>query len=79
MSLPRLAVYPADLQRITGQSERTCQRTLSKIRDMFGLDKHQHVTVYQASEYLGIPVAEISHFMYRSETKHPAKGLPGQQ
>ena len=66
MSLPRLAVYPADLQRITGQSERTCQRTLSKIRDMFGLDKHQHVTVYQASEYLGIPVAEISHFMYRS-------------
>ncbi|GGH00954.1 hypothetical protein GCM10007415_41150 [Parapedobacter pyrenivorans] len=64
--LPRLAVYPADLQRITGQSERTCQRLLNKIRDVFGLDKHQHVTVYQASDYLGIPVAEISHFMRRS-------------
>ena len=66
MSLPRLAVYPADLQRITGQSERTCQRLINKIRDMFGLDKHQHVTVYQASDYLGIPVAELSRFMHQS-------------
>jgi len=63
ISLPRLAVYPADLQRITGQSERTCQRLLNKIRDMFGLDKHQHVTFYQASDDLGIPVAELSRFM----------------
>ena len=61
--LPRLAVFTSDLQRITGQSERTCQRTLQRIRDTFGLDKHQHVTVYQASEYLGIPVADISQFM----------------
>jgi len=66
ISLPRLAVYPADLQRITGQSERTCQRLINKIRDMFGLRKHQHVTVYQASDYLGIPVAELSVFMRRS-------------
>ncbi|WP_211657569.1 hypothetical protein [Parapedobacter composti] len=66
VSISRLAVYPADLQRITGQSERTCQRLLNKIRDMFGLDRHQHVTVYQASEYLGIPVVEIIRFMGRS-------------
>lgn len=66
ISLPRLAVYPADLQRITGQSERTCQRLINKIRDMFGLGKHQHVTVYQASDYLGIPVAELSVFMRQS-------------
>ena len=65
-SLPRLAVYPTDLQRITGLSERTCQRLINKIRDMFGLRKHQHVTVYQASDYLGIPVAELSVFMRRS-------------
>jgi len=66
ISLPRLAVYPSDLQRITGQSERTCQRLINKIRDMFGLDRHQHVTVYQASDYLGIPVAELSRFMRQS-------------
>jgi len=66
ISLPRLAVYTSDLRRITGLSERTCQRLLNKIRDMFGLGKHQHVTVYQASDYLGIPVAELSVFMHRS-------------
>ncbi|NGF55824.1 hypothetical protein G5B00_04795 [Parapedobacter sp. SGR-10] len=63
MSLKRLAVYPSDLQRITGQSVRTCQRLLNKIRDMFGLDKGQHVTIYQASEYLGIPVVDMSRFI----------------
>ncbi len=63
VDLPRLAVFTSDLQRITGQSERTCQRILQRIRDMFGLDRHQHVTVYQASEYLGIPVMDIGRFM----------------
>jgi len=63
ISLKRLAVYPSNLQRITGQSVRTCQRLLNKIRDMFGLDKGQHVTIYQASEYLGIPVVDMSRFI----------------
>lgn len=63
MSLERLAVYPSDLQRITGQSVRTCQRILNKIRDMFGLQKRQYVTVYQASEYFGIPVSDITRYV----------------
>lgn len=63
ISLQRLTVYPSDLQRITGQSVRTCQRLLNKIRDMFGLDKDRPVTVYQASEYLGIPVLDMSRFI----------------
>lgn len=62
-TLSRLAVYPTDLQRITGQSTRNCQRVLSKMRDTFGLEKHQHVTVYQAAEYTGIPVAELIKHM----------------
>ena len=63
VGMSRIAVYPADLQRITGRSERTCQRILNKIRDMFGLQKRQHVTVCQASEYLGIPISEIYPFI----------------
>ncbi len=63
ISLQRLAVYPSDLQRMTGQSVRTCQRLLNKIRDMFGLGKRQLVTVYHASEYLGIPVRDMSRFI----------------
>lgn len=63
MSLKRLAVYSSDLQRITGQSMRTSQRLLNRMRDTFGLDRRQHVTIYQASEYLGIPVKDISSFI----------------
>ena len=63
VSLPRLAVYTADLQRITGQSERTCQRLLVQIRDTFGLEKRQRVTVYQVSDYLGISLTDVVRFM----------------
>lgn len=63
ISLERLAVYPSDLQRITGQSERTCQRLLNKIRDMFGLQKRQYVTVHQAAEYLGLSVVHVSKYV----------------
>lgn len=61
--LQRLTVYPSDLQKITGRSERTCQRLINKIRDMFGLGRQQLVTVHQASEYLGIPMTEMYSFI----------------
>ncbi|MBL1409154.1 hypothetical protein [Sphingobacterium faecale] len=61
--LNRMTVYPSDLQKITGRSERTCQRIINKIKDMFGLGKQQLVTVHQASEYLGIPVSDMYSFM----------------
>ncbi|WP_164122674.1 hypothetical protein [Sphingobacterium sp. xlx-130] len=54
--LQRLTVYPSDHQKITGRSERTCQRLINKIRDMFGLGRQQLVTIHLASEYLGIPM-----------------------
>lgn len=59
----RLTIYTSDLQRITGRSERTCQRIINEIKDMFGLNKRQLVTVRHASEYLGIPVSEIHPFI----------------
>ena len=61
--LQRLTVYPSDLQKITGRSERTCQRLMNKIRDMFGLGRQQLVTVHQASEYLGIPMNDMYSFI----------------
>lgn len=59
----RLVIYTSDLQRITGRSERTCQRIINEIKDMFGLNKRQLVTVHHASEYLGIPLSDIHHFI----------------
>lgn len=58
-----LAVYPSDLEKITEQSIRTCQLLFNKIRDLFGLEHRQVVTVHQGSEYLGIPVQDMSRFI----------------
>ena len=63
MKPSRLAVYVSDLQQLTGQSDRSCRRLINKIRDLFGLEKRQYVTVYQAAEYTGMPVEEIIRFM----------------
>lgn len=59
----RLTVFPSDLQRITGRSERTCQRIINEIKKMFGLNKRQLVTVKLASDYLGIPTSEIQSYL----------------
>ena len=62
-SLHRLFFYTADLKLITGKSERTCQRILQLIRDCNGLQKHQHVTIFQASDYLGISLERLLPFI----------------
>lgn len=62
-SLPRLSVFSSDLQRITGKSERSCQRLMQQIRDVFELKQHQLVTIYQVSDYLGIPIKKLVPFL----------------
>ena len=37
--IPRLFIYTADMVRISGKCERTCQRILQKMRIHFGLQK----------------------------------------
>lgn len=57
--LHRIVFYTADLKLITGKSDRSCQRMMQFMRDFFALRKHHQVTVYHASEFLGIPVEQI--------------------
>lgn len=59
----RLAFYTADLKSITGKSDRTCQRTMQLIKDFYGLKRWQQVTVYHASDYLGIPIEQLLSFI----------------
>lgn len=61
--LHRLFFYTADLKLITGKSERTCQRVLQLIRDCNGLRKHQPITVFHVSDYLGISLDKLLPFL----------------
>ena len=59
----RLFFYIADLKQISGKSERTCSRIMKQIRDYFKLQEHQTVTVFHASEFLGIPLERLKPYM----------------
>ncbi|SFG65940.1 hypothetical protein [Pedobacter insulae] len=61
--LHRIVFYTADLKQITGKSDRTCQRTMTLMRDFFALSKFQQVTVHHACEFLGLTLDEIMPFI----------------
>ena len=63
ITLHRLSVFTADLQRITGKSMRSCQRYMQLIRDMFALEKQQQVTVFHVAEYFDTPVSRVAAFL----------------
>jgi hypothetical protein len=54
MSLKRSCIYPKDVQRITGKSERSGRRLLQKIKGELGKQEHQFVTIEEFASYTGI-------------------------
>ncbi|WP_207420599.1 hypothetical protein [Desertivirga brevis] len=59
----RLFFYTSDLMRLSGKCERSCRRTMKKMRDFFKLESYQELTMYQVSEFLRIPVEHIAPYL----------------
>ena len=60
MNSKRLCIYPKDIQRITGKSERYGRMLIEKIKVHFKKDKHQFLTIEEFSEYSGIKYDDVS-------------------
>ena len=59
----RLCIYPKDVQRITGKSERYGRMLLQKIKQYFEKEEHQFVTVEEFCLYTGIKKDEVILFL----------------
>ncbi len=59
----RLCIYPKDVQRITGKSERYGRMLLQKIKLYFEKEEHQFVTVEEFCLYTGIKKDEVILFL----------------
>lgn len=57
--ITRLCIYPKDIQRITGKSERYSRDLIHKIRKSLNKEDHQVVTIEELSTYLGIPLHSV--------------------
>lgn len=59
----RAIIYPKDVQRITGKSERYGRKLLSLIRKKFQKEDHQFITVSEFASYTGIEPGIIHEYM----------------
>ena len=55
MKSERSCIYPKDVLRITGKSERACCRMLQTIRRKNGKESHQFITIDEFANHTGIP------------------------
>lgn len=63
MNLKRVCIYPKDIQRITGRSERYGRKLLNDIRNYFGKESYQFVTIKEFAEYSGIEEGLIQEYI----------------
>ncbi len=63
MRLKRIVIYPKDIQRITGKSERYGRLMIQRIKQDLKKDDHQLVTIHEFSDYTGINPDIIAEFI----------------
>ncbi|MEY8868998.1 hypothetical protein AB9K24_05790 [Meridianimaribacter flavus] len=63
MTPKRACIYPKDIQRITGRSERYGRKLLSDIRNYFGKESYQFVTIKEFVEYSGIEEEIVNKYL----------------
>jgi len=62
-SQTRLCIYPKDVQRITGKTERYSRMLLKKIKLHFNKEDHQVITIEEFSKYMGLKKEDVLLFI----------------
>ncbi|TYP97447.1 hypothetical protein C7447_104133 [Tenacibaculum adriaticum] len=63
MNQKRACIYPKDIQRITGRSERYGRKLLNDIKNFFGKESYQFVTIKEFVEYSGIEEEIVNKYL----------------
>ena len=61
--MQRMIIYPKDVQRITGRSEKYSRRLLGQIKIKFAKESHQFVSVDDFCQYTGLTQESVSRFI----------------
>jgi hypothetical protein len=60
MKTERIIIYPKDIQRITGKSERYGRLLIKRIKDRLGKEDHQFVSVEEFCSYTGLKYERVA-------------------
>lgn len=61
--MKRLCIYPKDIERITGKSERQCRKIIANSKELHGKQKHQPVTLEEFCNYTGLKLEAIEKYI----------------
>jgi hypothetical protein len=61
--MKRIVIYPKDVQRLKGKSERYGRILLCKIKKSKSKTKDQFVSLNEFAEFTGLTIAEIEPFL----------------
>lgn len=59
MEVKRICIYPKDVQRITGKSERYGRSLLAQIRNHYQKQEHQFVSIDEFCQYTGLKAEQV--------------------
>jgi hypothetical protein len=59
MKANRIIIYPKDVQRITGKSERFSRSLLKQIKSKLSKERHQFITIQEFCSYAGLDALEV--------------------
>ncbi|MBX3165144.1 MAG: hypothetical protein KF900_11760 [Bacteroidetes bacterium] len=59
----RICVYPKDVMRITGKSERYSRKLLDKIKSSNLKAAHQFITIEEFCQFTGLKVEQVQPFL----------------
>jgi hypothetical protein len=63
MKTTRICIYPKDIQRITGRSERYGRRLLERIKEHLKKEPHQFVTISEFCDFTGIDIVDVQEYL----------------
>lgn len=59
----RLCIYPKDIVRITGKSERFSRDLIQRIKQKLGKEEHQFITIDEFCYYAGFEVEKVQELI----------------
>jgi len=63
MKTTRICIYPKDIQRITGRSERYGRKLLEKIKNQLNKEQHQFITIDEFCDFTGIDKTDVQEYL----------------
>jgi len=61
--MQRAVIYPKDVQRITGKSEKYSRRLLVQIKVKYAKESHQFVSVTEFCQHTGLALELVNKFI----------------